>query len=438
MPPSAVCRNLSRLLVLVLSVVPLASAIASGDLPAAQRSPGGWLPPGGPPSALPASWAPAATDVERIRAVLDETRRRYHVPAMAAAVMQDGQVVVGAAGVRMAGRSTAVTEDDLFHLGSCGKAMTATLGARLVEQGVLGWDTKFLDLFPELQGEIRPDYQEVTLEQLLTMRGGVRAQLPDRLTQRILAFRGTPEEGRLKFLRPVLSLRPDGEPGITFSYSNASYVVAAAMLERATGRTFEELIEEQVFQPLGMTTPGFGAPGQRGLLDQPRGHTRTGEPVAPGPRADNPPLASPAGRMHMSLADWARFVAVHLDEGGALGYLKPETLQHLHEPYAGPGLAYAFGWAVDDSGGERVLLHDGTNTLWFTLVVASPGRKVALLVADNRGGRAGWNAVLAAATALDLEFGLDFAILEAGGAPVAAERDLAGPAPSFLQVPEPR
>jgi hypothetical protein len=68
--------------------------------------------------------------------------------------------------------------------------------------------------------------------------------------------------------------------------------------------------------------------------------------------------------------------------------LKPETFARLHEPAAGAGQAYAMGWIVCDRGwgGGRVLMHAGTNTMWYAVVWMAPKRDFAVLVATNQGG----------------------------------------------------
>src|SRR4029079_14124324 len=87
-----------------------------------------------------------------------------------------------------------------------------------------------------------------------------------------------------------------------------------AMLEHATQTPYEELVQKRRFTPLGLKSGGFGAPGTPRRIDEPRGHDlKAGklEPIDPGPAADNPPAISPAGRAHLSIADFARYAAWH-------------------------------------------------------------------------------------------------------------------------------
>ena len=144
-------------------------------------------------------------------------------------------------------------------------------------------------------------------------------------------------------------------------------------------------MREHVFAPLGMASAGFGAPGSTDAVDQPRGHRRSA--VQPGPKADNPPAIGPAGTVHGSLRDWAKFISAHLaGERGGGAFLAPETFRKLHEP--APISTYAMGWnrvAREWAGGD-VLMHAGSNTMLYCVVLIAPANDHAFLAATNIGG----------------------------------------------------
>jgi CubicO group peptidase (beta-lactamase class C family) len=142
-----------------------------------------------------------------------------------------------------------------------------------------------------------------------------------------------------------------------------------------------------------MSTAGFGPPGTTKLCDQPRGHTDSGECVEPGPEADNPPMLGPAGTVHASLGDWARFAQLHLAgrrDDVKVGdiTLSKATFELLHRPYDGPEPKYALGWGVehhDWAGGDgSVLLHNGSNALWYSVIWLGQSSGVAVLVTANQ------------------------------------------------------
>src|SRR3954467_10099541 len=102
---------------------------------------------------------------------------------MAAAVLRGERIIAqGAAGVRKRGTAERITLDDRFHLGSCTKAMTATLVAMLVEEGKLNWTTTLGELFADMVKPMHPAWEKVTLRQVLAHRAGLRFE-PEGLAQ---------------------------------------------------------------------------------------------------------------------------------------------------------------------------------------------------------------------------------------------------------------
>jgi CubicO group peptidase (beta-lactamase class C family) len=180
------------------------------------------------------------------------------------------------------------------------------------------------------------------------------------------------------------------------------------MLEEVSGELWEDLMRQELFGPLGMTATGFGAPGAPGVPDQPWGHSRQGPswlPIAPGPLADNPDAIGPAGTVHTTLADYARYMAAHLAGArGTGGLLPPAAFGQLHS--ALPGTSYALGWGVTSRpwARGRVLQHAGSNTLWFAVVWIAPERDLAMFVVANAAGDAGAAATDDAAAALVARF----------------------------------
>jgi CubicO group peptidase (beta-lactamase class C family) len=337
--------------------------------------------------------APVAADGPRdVAELLRPIRSKHDLPAMAGAIVSgEALEAVGVDGVRERGRPEKATVEDQWHLGSCTKSMTATLVATLVEQKKLTFDTTVGHALDDV-GEMDPAWKDVTLELLLRNHGGAPATLDaDGLWARLCRRQGTPTEQRRALVEGVLKRPPECEPGTKFTYSNAGFAMAGAIAEKVAKTPWETLIAEQVFKPLGMTSTGFGAPGSKDKLDQPRGHRADGTAVEPGPGADNPAAIGPAGTVRCTIGDWAKYVGLHLrgerKEGGRL--LKPETFVKLHAPFPDDS-GYAMGWAVGSRpwAGGRVLTHSGSNTMWHCVAWLAPDRDFAVLVTCNQGGDA--------------------------------------------------
>ncbi len=247
-----------------------------------------------------------AEETDELTAKLEEIRQDHGVPALAAVAMRHGKLVANAAaGVRKLGAPDLVTSDDQWHLGSISKSMTATLAGMMVDEGKLHWHSTIAEVFPELEDAMQPAWRAVTLEQLLTHRSGAPEHPPVDLWAEALKQSGTPTEQRLAIVHGTVCRPPQEPPGKKFLYSNEGYAIAGAMMERVTGRAWEDLLRERLFKPLEMKSAGFGAPASPGKPDQPWGHFGAlGElrPVTPGPMADNPPAIGPAGSNAMFYA----------------------------------------------------------------------------------------------------------------------------------------
>jgi CubicO group peptidase (beta-lactamase class C family) len=352
---------------------------------------------------------------------------------MVAAVLRGEHIIAqGAAGVRKRGTAERITLDNRFHLGSCTKAMTATLVAMFVEEGKLNWTTTLGELFADTVKPMHPAWEKVTLRQVLAHRAGLRFE-PDGLAQvfnELVRGRpprsrlGTLPQQRLEIARQALSRPPGIPPDTKYWYSNVGYVLAGAVLEQLTGRAWEELMRERLFQPLGISTGGFGAlPNTVGTdkNEQAWGHSPIlGKPVDPrSPAAELPLFYGPAGLAHATITDWAKFIALHLRGDPAnphcqAALLKLDTFAELHGVAptrtskgwvirglnflatgdAAPAVTYCAGWLIStaswakgtqpgDTG--RRLWHGGSNGRWNCGVVIAPEIDFAVLVACNRG-----------------------------------------------------
>ena len=329
-----------------------------------------------------------ADEAQSLATALEGVRAKYELPALAAATVSGVKVVESAAvGVRKMGGTEAVTIDDRWHIGSCTKSMTATLAAMFVERGQIQWTTTVGEIFPELHDTMEPLWGGVTLEQLLTHRAGAPEKAPENLMRVAQMQQGTPTEQRLQFVRGLLLRRPETPPGTAFAYSNQGYSIAGAMLERVSGQPWETLMNTMLFPACVMPNAGFGAPATPGKVDQPWGHRlEDGKllPVPPGPRADNPPAIGPGGTVHCTIEELARYAAWHArgDQAGTAS-LKKESFVKLHTPAADGD--YAMGWRVlpREWAAGHALTHNGTNTMFYTVIWIAPARGVAFVAATN-------------------------------------------------------
>lgn len=321
--------------------------------------------------------------------LVEWVREANDLPAMAAVVLKDGQPVdLAAVGLRSVSATERVTSDDRWHIGSLTKGLTSTLVGAMVEGGYLTWNTRPLDVWPELAGSIHPDLHDTTIRQLLSHTSGI--ERVDAVSSRYAdEAAGSLQEKRKAFAVEFLAKAPVYRIG-THNYSNAGYIIVGAMIEAVTGLSWEECLTSYVLAPLGMYETGFGAPGEPGQLTQPWGHWDTGgsfDPVSPGADADNPQIFGPAGTVHTTLHDYAKFMAAHIDgERGIDGVLSAETFKILHTPVVSGA---ALGWGVQASvafPGAQELAGAGSNQRWYALVRLVPELGGGAIFIANAGG----------------------------------------------------
>jgi CubicO group peptidase (beta-lactamase class C family) len=351
-------------------------------------------------SALASTAAPAmALDaVPDLDGVLAAAMKDSQVPAMGILVIRDGKIAGKAQrGLRRIGGTDTVKPGDVWHIGSDGKAMTATMICRLVDRGVLHWDTQLDQMLPALTPDMRPEYRKVTLLQLLSHHAGLPHDYhDDKALDPFYTDKRPLTAQRLAYLKLALTDAPVNTPGTAFSYSNTGFVLSAAIAEQATGRTYEDLMRGEVFRPLGITSAGFG----KTRKGQPEGHVKG----HPDEATDaNPDFFAPAGNIYLSLDDWARFCIDQIDGAHGKGkLLKPATYTLMQT--AQPNGIYALGWgAVPKGFGLQgpILTHDGSDGTWYAKVILFTASRSGVLVAANAAEDMGGDkAVKAAAKAV--------------------------------------
>ena len=350
----------------------------------------------------PAPILPRSGDSD-LAGLLESIRVKERLPALASAIIIDGKIYAAAAvGTRKSNTDNWVTVDDKFLIASCSKAFTATLAAVLVQKGYLGWNTTLREAYPDL--DMRSEYENITLIQLLSHRAGLpewiyhvsSKTVTEQFVDNWWKDRDTPANMRSEYLRETVKENLADTPGGSIFYSNSGYLMAGAMLEKITGKAYEQLMTEEIFKPLALHTAGFGSPAKLDPQNLPIGHSG----YFRSPRLDDfPEYLAPTGVIHISIKDWAKFILLHLEiDIKRKVNLDSKTLNTLHSPpdsatwrtgseeiyYGIPSLNYALGWYtlnIDDK--EGLLWHPGGNLGFIAEVIVNPAKKNAILVVTN-------------------------------------------------------
>ncbi|QDM40576.1 serine hydrolase [Altererythrobacter sp. TH136] len=331
-----------------------------------------------------------AAEAERIIEGLGAT-------GMTAAVLMDGKVVyAGAFGTLEEGSGKPVTNDTLFPIASISKAFTTTALAMLVDQGKLGWDDPVRKYVPEF-GMYDPWVSErFTVRDLLTHRSGLGLGAGDLVMWPDGNAKAPDVINALKHLKPTTGFR-DG-----YAYDNLLYIVAGEVVERVSGKSWQDFVTDDIFRPVGMTA--CAADGSRLKPGQPlvRGHEReagasAGVPIDP--RMEFSPTVAPAGGIWCPSADMMKWAKFWLDGGVTADGQRLVSEKQKNELWkgvtpVGSGTIrptggstnlqmYALGWFVSDMEGTPIVHHSGGAPGVTSNLILIPQRNIAVFASSN-------------------------------------------------------
>ncbi len=318
--------------------------------------------------------------------IVSEARDKYNVPAISVSVMNSEKVYLQEIqGVRVFDKPDKATLDDYFHIGSCSKSVLAVIAAKLIEQKKIAWQTKFFDVFPELRASAGRAYSDITLEDLFLCKAGIKAYT-DEETEPLPDFGSSVSDKRLEFIKHLITQPPSSEKEdgkFQHLYSNASYTMASAMLERVAGLRYEDLVKRTLKDDLGLSVH-IGWPNGIGP-DQPWGHTiakNKVESFSPDNSYKIPYLITPAGDLSMTPKDYAKYTQLHLRGlTGHDNYLSSEAYRHIHFGHDG----FSLGVANGALGGLRYSGFDGSAGTFYCRSMIVPESDFAITIMTNSG-----------------------------------------------------
>jgi len=325
----------------------------------------------------------AMTDLQsRLEAVLAEHR----VPGATLGVLDGDEVTVYAAGIANQNTGVEVTEDTLFQIGSITKVWTATLVMMLVDEGVLDLDAPVVSYLPEFKVADPQVTATVTLRDLLSHRSGIGGDH--------ILDTGRGDDVLERYLETCAELGQEHDLGATMSYCNTGFSVAGRVLEKVTGKVWDQLLRERLIAPLGLTHTNT-LPEEAILFRAAVGHVDApdgGQQVAP--MWVLPRSAGPAGLINARAADVLTFARFHLDEGRApdgTQLLSPGAVKQMQEPQIDIpdrftlGDQWGIGWILFGWDGHRGYGHDGSTLGQRAYLRVLPESRLAVTLLTNGG-----------------------------------------------------
>jgi len=324
----------------------------------------------------------------------DSIRKARGIPAMAYAVFTDHSIIdIGQSGYRKYRTRDSIRITDRFHIGTNTFAFVSWIAGKMVETGKIKWTTTFISLFPEDKGKLLPQYAGVDLKSLLSNIAGLPPYKQFDDFTSIPLFNPDPQKQRREFALWVLQ-----RPGLSDSRdkkmveSVAGYTVAVVMLEKASGLSWEKMVETYLNKPLSISVK-FGWPNAISSTE-PWGHwTKYGSLSAePGDTwvKQHPAILSASG-VNINVPDYAKFLQDELKGlRGGKGNLTTRTLELIH--FGLPD--YSFGWENGAIGNQRIATHTGESFLFNAHVELIPERNIGIIVVCNDGDSMGKGAVI--------------------------------------------
>ena len=295
----------------------------------------------------------------------------------AALVAENGKVVYkGGFGMANMEWNIPNTPDTKFRLGSITKQFTATAILQLVEQGKIKLDGKLSDYLPDYRKDVG---DRVTIHHLLTHTSGIPSYTSQpgffenvsRNPYKVADFVKKHTSGDLEF-----------EPGSKFSYNNSGYFLLGAIIERVTGKSYEQVLKENIFDPAGMRNTGYDH-HETILPKRAAGYNKTPNGYTNAAYLDMS-LPYAAGSLYSTVEDlylWDQ--ALYTDK-----LLNAQSKASMYKPFLDN---YAYGWLVRDASfkvnGQSVQLitHDGGINGFTTRIIRYPKEKNLIVLLDNTG-----------------------------------------------------
>lgn len=333
---------------------------------------------------------------------IDSMRVAFNFPAVAYGVIRNDSIItLNVLGYHDIETKEKAKQKDYFHIGSCGKSFTAFLAGSLVDKGLIDWDTKFFDLYPELEMNSKSEYHNMTLQELLSHRARMIAFKDEPQVSTLIAkYENDIGDGlsnkqkRYHLMKQILQQEPRSvyEECEDHCYSNAGFIAAGMMLEKVTNKSWEDLmlaLSDELNLDLRIGVPVDYDPRQ------PKGHINPKYwfldidkdlvPISNQLRMYHNfnqfgLLTAPGGNISIKTEKFLEYLSLHLQGlQGNDNYLKSETYRHILTTFP----TYSHGWWVDEIDGKVEYAHRGSNGTFYSFMGIFPERNLGIVVMIN-------------------------------------------------------
>lgn len=328
------------------------------------------------------------SDERSFDALVAEALKQWQVPGAAVMVVnRDRAVYMKGHGIRELGKPEPITNQTVFPLASCSKAFTASLIAMLVDDGKITWDDPVRKHLPDFRLLDPAANEAVTIRDLLCHRTGLASH--DELWYRS-PWPVSEQIRRAGLVPPAHAFRT------TFHYQSVMYSAAGLTAASAGGPSWDNLIRQRIFEPLGMRSATCMSNGQQRAMPHRAGSDGKLVPV---PWYEQP-QPNPAGSIHLTANDLAPWLMFQLGDGTWKGnrLLSNKNLDEMHTAQIVQKLegtvaathsettrmSYGLGWVIQDYRGVLLWTHTGVIDGFRAQIAIAPKAGFSIAVLANR------------------------------------------------------
>ena len=332
---------------------------------------------------------------------IESLRADYNIPAISYGVIKNDTIIlektIGYRDIKVKDRTKI---NDLFHIGENTNAFTSFISAELIEQGLISWETKFFDLYPELKDNCNEAYLNINLKDLLSHQTCLIKFKDESSYYPLIEYEGsldpwlTLPEKRYHFIKNLLKYDPAPiEEDPYKRKSNAGYIAAALMLEKASGKTWEQLVDEtsgnlNINLHIGWPDSA-NQDGPKGHIDPKLWDLDIAEAVIPMPFAlkryhyfnQYALLGNPSHNLSISLPDYLEFLRINIQGlNGTGNYLASRTYREMF--YAYPDSSC--GWINDvDDYNVPCFVQKGSLGTFDSMAIIVPEKHLGIVIMMN-------------------------------------------------------
>lgn len=324
---------------------------------------------------------PQAYKLARFLAIADSLRQQAGVPGVGLAIVYQGEIAhVGGMGYQDLAKKRPVSENTLFMIGSTTKAFTGVVAGRLVDRGLLDWKKPIINYLPGFTLSEPYIAQHLNIEDAFTHMTG--------LARKDELWHGQPLS-RKQIFKQVETMPFAGSFRGEWAYNNHMYVVAGTVLEEVGRKSWEELVTEEIFSPLEMSSSHVSYKAFMKDSHAATGYQEDGLTIRPHINVDN---IGPAGAISSSPKDIGNWLMMMVNKGffEEQELLQPETFDYLTEPKSmsleGDCSVkyYSIGWGASKNKGKRYLRHSGAIAGQNAVALVMPEDDFGVFIMTNQ------------------------------------------------------